>query len=47
MTAPANNGAVTLEDTVPEQSQIELTTHAAFGVQGVISVKNALTLSTL
>jgi osmotically-inducible protein OsmY len=47
ITVRANNGAVTLEGTVPEQSQMELATHAAEGVTGVTSVKNALTLSTL
>jgi hyperosmotically inducible periplasmic protein len=47
ITVRANNGAVTLEGTVPEQSQMDLATHAAEGVAGVTSVKNMLTLSTL
>lgn len=46
ITVRANNGAVILEGTVPEQSQVELATHAAEGVAGVSSVKNALTLSS-
>lgn len=46
ITVRANNGAVTLEGTVPEQSQVDLATHAAEGVAGVTSVKNALTLSS-
>jgi hyperosmotically inducible periplasmic protein len=46
ITVRANNGAVTLEGAVPEQSQIDLATNAAKGVPGVSSVKNALTLST-
>lgn len=46
ITVRANNGAVTLEGAVPDQSQIELATTAAKGVAGVSSVKNALTLST-
>jgi hyperosmotically inducible periplasmic protein len=47
ITVRANNGAVILEGTVPEQSQTELATRAAEGVPGVTSVKNMLTLSTL
>jgi osmotically-inducible protein OsmY len=43
----ARNGVVTLEGTVPEQSQMGLATQAAEGVEGVTSVTNALTLSTL
>jgi hyperosmotically inducible periplasmic protein len=46
ITVRANNGAVTLEGAVPEQSQIELATRAAATVPGVTSVKSALTLST-
>ncbi|KXU82210.1 transport-associated protein [Paraburkholderia monticola] len=47
ITVRAHNGAVTLEGTVPEQSQVGLATQAAEGVEGVTSVTNALTLSTL
>ncbi|MGA7779169.1 MAG: BON domain-containing protein [Paraburkholderia sp.] len=46
ITVRANNGAVTLEGTVPEESQVDMATHAAEGVAGVTSVKNALTLSS-
>lgn len=46
ITVRANNGVVTLEGTVPEQSQIDQAAHAAEAVDGVISVKNALTLSS-
>lgn len=46
ITVRASNGAVTLEGTVPEQSQVDMATHAAEGVAGVTSVKNALTLSS-
>jgi hyperosmotically inducible protein len=46
ITVRAHNGVVTLEGTVPEQSQMEMATQAAEGVEGVTSVKNALTLST-
>jgi hyperosmotically inducible periplasmic protein len=46
ITVRANNGAVTLEGAVPEQSQIELATRAAATVPGVTSVKSSLTLST-
>ena len=47
ITVRANQGAVTLEGTVPEESQMDLATHAAEGVAGVTSVRNMLTLSTL
>lgn len=46
ITVRARNGVVTLEGTVPEQAQMEIATHAAESVEGVTSVKNALTLST-
>lgn len=46
ITVRAHNGAVTLEGTVPEQAQMGIATQAAEGVEGVTSVKNALTLST-
>jgi osmotically-inducible protein OsmY len=47
ITVRAHNGLVILEGTVPEQSQVGLATQAAEGVEGVTSVTNALTLSTL
>jgi osmotically-inducible protein OsmY len=47
ITVRARSGRVTLEGTVPEQSQVGLATHAAEGVEGVTAVTNALTLSTL
>lgn len=47
ITVRAHNGAVILEGTVPEQSQVGLASQAAEAVEGVTSVKNALTLSTL
>lgn len=40
----ARSGAVVLEGSVPEQSQIDLATHTAQGVAGVDSVKNALVI---
>ncbi|MFP3563528.1 BON domain-containing protein [Paraburkholderia sp. SIMBA_030] len=40
----ARGGAVTLEGSVPEQSQVDLATQAAQGVAGVTSVKSALTV---
>jgi hyperosmotically inducible periplasmic protein len=46
ITVRARSGVVTLEGTVPEQAQIGMATQAAEGVEGVTSVKNALTLST-
>ena len=46
ITVRVNGGAVALEGTVPEQSQMDLATRAAQGVPGVTSVKNSLTLST-
>lgn len=46
ITVRARNGVVTLEGTVPEESQIDQATHAAESVAGVVSVKNALTLSS-
>ncbi|CAE6962035.1 BON domain-containing protein [Paraburkholderia domus] len=47
ITVRARNGVVTLEGTVPEQSQVGMAIQAAEGVEGVKSVTNALTLSTL
>lgn len=47
ITVRAHNGAVILEGTVPEQSQVGLASQAAQEVEGVTSVTNALTLSTL
>lgn len=47
ITVRAHGGAVTLEGTVPEQSQVGLATQAAESVEGVTSVTNSLTLSTL
>ena len=44
ITVHARGGAVILEGSVPEQSQIDLATQAAQGVQGVTSVKNDLTI---
>ncbi|NVH73691.1 BON domain-containing protein [Paraburkholderia sp. JPY432] len=40
----ARGGAVTLEDTVPDSSQVDKATQVAQGVAGVTSVKNALTV---
>jgi hyperosmotically inducible protein len=40
----AKNGAVVLEGTVPDESQLERATDVAQHVQGVTSVKNALSL---
>jgi osmotically-inducible protein OsmY len=40
----AKHGAVTLEGSVPEQSQSDKATQVAQGVAGVSSVKNALTV---
>jgi hyperosmotically inducible periplasmic protein len=42
----ARNGDVTLEGTVPEQSQMDLAVRAAQAVPGVTSVKSSLALST-
>ncbi|WP_244830307.1 BON domain-containing protein [Caballeronia sp. TF1N1] len=47
ITVRASEGAVILEGTVPEEAQIGLATQVAEGVEGVKSVKNALTLSTI
>ena len=47
ITVRVHNGVVTLEGTVPEQSQVGLATQAAEGVEGVTTVTNTLTLSTL
>jgi hyperosmotically inducible periplasmic protein len=44
ITVRARDGAVALQGTVPEQAQIERATEIAKGVQGVTSVKNALTI---
>lgn len=46
ITVRARDGAVILEGTVPEESQVGLATQSAQKVQGVTSVTNALTLST-
>jgi hyperosmotically inducible periplasmic protein len=40
----AKNGAVILEGSVPEESQIQRATNVTQQVQGVTSVKNALTI---
>jgi hyperosmotically inducible periplasmic protein len=40
----AKDGAVTLQGTVPDQSQIDRAAEVAQGVAGVTSVKNALTV---
>ncbi|MCP3705838.1 BON domain-containing protein [Paraburkholderia sp. CNPSo 3274] len=40
----ARGGAVTLEGTVPDSSQIDKATQVAQGVAGVTSVKNALSI---
>jgi hyperosmotically inducible periplasmic protein len=45
ITVRANDGDVTLEGAVPEESQMTLASRAAESVQGVKSVKNMLTLS--
>ncbi|TKC90039.1 BON domain-containing protein [Trinickia terrae] len=42
ITVRAKGGAVTLQGTVPEQSQIDRATAVANGVAGVTSVSNAL-----
>ncbi|HKR38303.1 MAG TPA: BON domain-containing protein [Paraburkholderia sp.] len=42
ITVRAKDGAVILQGTVPEQSQIDGATNVAKGVAGVTSVKNAL-----
>lgn len=42
ITVRARNGEVLLEGSVPEQSEIELATRVAQGVQGVSSVRSAL-----
>jgi osmotically-inducible protein OsmY len=44
ITVRARGGDVTLAGSVPEQGQIDIATHAAQGVAGVTSVKNALTI---
>lgn len=46
ITVRANNGAVSLQGGVPDQSQIDLAARVAAAVPGVTSVKNALTLTT-
>jgi hyperosmotically inducible periplasmic protein len=46
ITVRANNGAVTLEGGVPDQSQVDLAARSAASVSGVTSVKNALRLTT-
>ena len=45
ITIVARSGVVTLEGSVPEESQVELATRAAQSVPGVTEVKNALILS--
>ncbi|WP_028207207.1 BON domain-containing protein [Paraburkholderia nodosa] len=40
----ARGGAVTLEGTVPDSSQVDKAAQVAQGVPGVTSVKNALTI---
>ncbi|RAR51864.1 BON domain-containing protein [Paraburkholderia unamae] len=44
ITVRAKDGAVILQGTVPEQSQVDRATDVAKGVQGVTSVRNALTI---
>ncbi|TDN61321.1 BON domain-containing protein [Paraburkholderia sp. BL10I2N1] len=44
ITVRAVDGAVTLQGSVPEQSQIDLAVEAAKGVQGVKSVRSALSI---
>lgn len=44
ITVRAKSGDVTLQGSVPEQTQIDSATHVAQGVPGVSSVKNALTI---
>ena len=46
ITVRVTSGDVLLEGWVPEQAQIEQATRVTQGVQGVASVRNALTLST-
>jgi hyperosmotically inducible periplasmic protein len=44
ITVRARDGAIVLQGTVPEQAQIDRATDVAKGVEGVTSVKNALTI---
>lgn len=44
ITVRAKDGAVTLQGTVPEQSQVDRAAEVAKGVAGVTSVNNALTI---
>ena len=44
ITVRARGGAIVLEGSVPEPGQIEQATEVAKGVEGVTSVKNALTI---
>jgi hyperosmotically inducible periplasmic protein len=44
ITVLARNGVVTLDGTVPDQSQIDVAGQAAQGVSGVTSVKNNVQL---
>jgi hyperosmotically inducible periplasmic protein len=44
VTVRARDGAVTLQGTVPDQSQTDRAAEVAKGVEGVTSVKNALTV---
>jgi hyperosmotically inducible periplasmic protein len=46
ITVQAHSGDILLEGWVPEASQIDQAVRVAQGVPGVISVRNALTLST-
>jgi len=43
----AHDGAVVLEGSVPDQSQIDVATRAAQSVPGVASVRNALVIHVL
>jgi hyperosmotically inducible periplasmic protein len=47
ITVRAKDGAVTLQGTVPEQSQIDRAGEVAKGVAGVTSVNNTLTIRPL
>lgn len=47
ITVRAKSGAVTLQGSVPEQTQIDKATQIAQNVAGVTSVKNALTIRTV
>jgi hyperosmotically inducible protein len=47
ITVHARSGAVILEGSVPDQSQVDPATQAAQGVAGVTSVKNDLTIRAI